>query len=300
MLFQVLVSEFIVKKGFRKLEDEHARLLVNAARRALDIKLVDLDKLLIDWANWDDSYAFVQTPTPEYVQSNLLIDTFLDQSLVCVVFQNKQGDLIYLQGVNHDGQFDKVLADNIFRQISMKSPSLSESLDKQKGMLTLETGELVMIAKRPVLTSKLAGPAMGTIMFVRIVSQAMQNEISSLLGSDMTLVPLGEKKDIWVKAIQSQDKVFISHGDENSSEGFGVILDIKGTPSVLIKVATNPIFSQQGQNIANFFFSIFTFAILLFSLLGYFILHKKVLKRLESLMYQIAQRDDLSKGVSCF
>ncbi|HAR32618.1 MAG TPA: hypothetical protein DCR95_00555, partial [Desulfobacter sp.] len=222
ILFHLLASEFIVKKGFQKLEDEHARFLVNAARGALGIKLVDLDKLLMDWANWDDSYDFVQTPTPEYVQSNLLIDTFLDQSLVCVVFQNKQGDLIYLQGVNHDGQFDKALADNIFRQISMKSPSLSESLDKQKGMLTLETGELVMIAKRPVLTSKVAGPAMGTIMFVRIVSQAMQNEISSLLGSDMTLVPLGEKKDIWVKAIQSQDKVFISHGDENSSEGFGV------------------------------------------------------------------------------
>ncbi|MDX9963381.1 PAS domain S-box protein [Desulfobacter postgatei] len=298
ILFHLLASEFIVKKGFQKLEDEHARLLVNAARRALGIKLVDLDRLLIDWANWDDSYDFVQTPTPEYVQSNLLIDTFLDQSLVCVVFQNKQGDLIYLQGVNHDGQFDKTLADNIFRQISMKSPSLSESLDKQKGMLTLETGELVMIAKRPVLTSKVAGPAMGTIMFVRIVSQAMQNEISSLLGSDMTLVPLGEKKDIWVKAIQSQDKVFISHGGENSSEGFGVILDIKGTPSVLIKVATNPIFFQQGKNIANFFFSIFTFAILLFNLLGYFILHKKVLKRMESLMYQIAQRDNLSKDAA--
>ncbi|WP_020589211.1 PAS domain S-box protein [Desulfobacter curvatus] len=295
ILFYLIASEFIVKKGFQKHEDEHAILLVNTARRLLDLKLVNLDKLLIDWANWDDSYDFVQTPTPEYVQSNLPIDTFLDQSLVCVVFQNEKRDVIYLQAVNHDGQFDKALADKMFRQISMKCPSLAKSLDKQHGMLTFETGEVVMIAKRPVLTSNASGPPMGTIMFVRIVSQAILNEISSLLSSDITLASLNEKKEIFVKAMQSEDRVFISHKDETRIEGFGAILDIKGTPSILMKVVTNPTFSQHVQNTTNLFFSIFTAAILLLSLFGYFVLHKKVLKRLESLMQQISQQEDYPK-----
>jgi len=292
ILFHLFASEFIVKRGFQKLEDGHARLLVKAAERALELKLVNLDKLLIDWANWDDSYDFMQAPTPEYVQSNLPIDTFLEQSLMCVVFQNKKGDVIYLQAVNHNKEFDGELGDEIFRQISMKYPSLAGSLDKQKGMVTFETGELAMIARRPVLTSKGTGPPMGTIMFVRVVSQAILNDISSLLGADIALVPLNEKRDIWVKTTKSEDKVFILHGDENSSKGFGAILDIKGAPSVLMKVATNPTFSQHGKNITNLFFSFFTFAILLFSLFGYFVLHKKVLKRLESLMHQISQRKD--------
>ncbi len=62
ILFQLLASEFIVKKGFQQFEEKHARLQVNTARRALNLQLENLDKLLIDWANWDDSYDFVQPP----------------------------------------------------------------------------------------------------------------------------------------------------------------------------------------------------------------------------------------------
>ena len=298
ILFHLFASKFIVKKGFQKLEDGHAQLLVNAARRALDLNLVSLDKLLIDWTIWDASYDFVQAPTQEYIQSNLRINTFLDQSLVCVVFQNRKGDVIYLQAVNHNGKFDSELANKIFRQVSMKWPSLAENPGKQNGMVTIETGELVMLARRPVLTSKGTGPPMGTIMFVRVVSQAILNEISSYLDSDIALVPLNEKRDLWVKAMKSENQMFISHGNENKSEGFGIIHDPKGTPSALMKVVTNPTFSQHGQNIIDSFFTVFTFAIFLFSLFGYFVLHKKILKRLESLMHQISQREAFPEKAS--
>ncbi|MCG8551690.1 MAG: PAS domain S-box protein, partial [Desulfobacterales bacterium] len=293
ILFQLLASEFVVKKGFQKFEDEHIRLQVNAARRALNLKLENLDKLLLDWANWDDSYDFVQTPTPEYVRSNFPIETFLDQSLVCVVIQNMKGDVIYLQAVNENGLFDQPFADQIFRRISMKYPSVPTSLGIQKGMLTFKTGEQVMIAKRPVLTSNASGPPMGTIMLVRIVSQAMLDEISSMLGSKISLAPLNEKKDIWAKTTKAN--VYIAHKDEESCRGFGIIPDIKGAPSIQIKVITNPTFAQHGQNITNLFFSILIVAILLFSLLGYFVLHKKVLKRLELLMQQISQQEAAPK-----
>lgn len=292
ILFHLLASEFIVKKGFQKLEDRHTQVLVNTARRALNLNLSNLDKLLIDWANWDDSYDFMQRPTPDYIQSNLPIDTFLDQSLVCVVFQNQKNDIIYLHAVNHNGQFDKALANDIFRQISINYPFLTTDLDEHKGMVTFETGETAMIAKRPVLTSNASGPAMGTIMFVRIVSRAILNEINALLDADISLVSLDETKRIWDNVMQSQDKVFISHENEMRIEGFGGILDIKGAPSVLIKVATTPTFSQYGRHITHLFFSILTFAILLFSVIGYFILHIKVLKRLGSLMHQISKHED--------
>ncbi len=116
---------------------------------------------------------------PDYIDSNLPIETFLDQSLVCVVFQNRKGEIIYLKAVNRNGSFDKTLAHEIFRQISAKLPSPAENPEAQKGMLTLETGELVMVARRPVLTSEASGPPMGTIMFARSVSQTILDEISS-------------------------------------------------------------------------------------------------------------------------
>ena len=108
LLFHLVASEFIVKKGLKKFEDEHTRLLVKAADRALHLNLTNLDKLLlIAWASWDDTYQFVQAPTPAYAQSNLATETFLEQSLVCVAIQNKKQDVVYLQAVNRNRQFDK-------------------------------------------------------------------------------------------------------------------------------------------------------------------------------------------------
>nr|WP_319494055.1 PAS domain S-box protein [uncultured Desulfobacter sp.] len=293
ILFYLIASEFIVKKGFKKFEDEHARLLVKAADRALHLNLINLDKLLIAWASWDDTYHFVQMPTPEYAQSNLAIKTFLEQSLVCVAIQNKKQDVVHLQAVNPNRQFDKDLADKIFRQVSIQYPSLTDNMEKQAGMIMLDTGDLVLMAKRPILTSQGAGPAMGTMMFIRIVSTALLAEISSSLEADITLVPLRGKghNHILTRISESTDRVYLNPGHDGVSEGFGILLDLKGRPLTLMKVTTGPIFSRQGQNIANTVFVVLIFAILLFSLVAYFVLHKKIVKRLELLMHQISQRE---------
>nr|WP_321403532.1 PAS domain S-box protein [uncultured Desulfobacter sp.] len=293
ILFYLIASEFIVKNEFKKFEDEHVRLLVKAAERALNLNLTNLDKLLIAWASWDDTYHFVQMPAPEYAQSNLAIKTFLEQSLVCVAIQNKKQDIVHLQAVNPNRQFDKALADKIFRHVSLQYPSLTGNMEKQAGMIMLDTGELVLTAKRPILTSQGAGPAMGTMMFIRILSTALLAEISSSLEADITLVPLKGKghNHILTRIDESTDKVYLDPGNDGVSEGFGVILDLKGKPVTLMKVTTHPILSRQGQNIANSFFAILIFAILLFSLVAYFVLHKKLVKRLESLMHQISQHE---------
>ncbi len=186
ILFQLAASEFIVKKGFQELEDGHTRSLVNAARRMLHVKLTDLDTLLIDWTNGDDSYGFS-----------------------------------------------------------------------------------------------------------RFVSQAALDEMSALLGSDISLVPLKDNTDTLARAMAFEDQTVVFPGDQNTSEGFGVLLDTKNTPLALIKVSTDRVFSRRGEHITNSFFTAVTLAILLVSLLGYVILNKKILEPLDSLMDQISQRENL-------
>ena len=295
IVFHLVASEFIVKKRLKKFEDEHTRLLVNAADRALHRELSNLEKLLIAWASWDDTYHFVQTPTPEYAQSNLAVETFLKQSLVCVAIQNRKQEILHLQAVNPNAEFDKDLAEKIFRQVSIQTPSLAGSMEKQAGMILLDSGELVLMAKRPILTSQGSGPAMGTMMFVRIVSKALLAEISSPLEADITLLPLKGKghNHILNQIKDSTDKVYLPPEEDGVSEGFGTLLDLQDRPLALLKVATVPILSRQGQNIVNTFFAVLITALLLFSLAAYFVLHKKIVKRLESLMRQISTRESI-------
>ena len=169
-------------------------------------------------------------------------------------------------------------------------------MEKQIGMTMLDTGELVLTARRPILTSQGSGPAMGTMMFIRIVSKALLAEMSNPLEADITLVPLKGHNHILSRINESADKVYIPSSNGGVSEGFGVILDLKDRPLTLMKIVTDPILSRQGQKMLNTFFAVLIFALLLFSLAAYFVLHKKIVKRLESLMHQISQREHLPPG----
>lgn len=297
ILFQLVVSKSIVKAGFQKLEDEQTLFLVSAAKRALHMKLLDLDKLLIDWTSWDDSYRFAQDRNPEFINSNLTIDTFLDQSLIYVAIKDRKGEVIYQKAVNDNQEFDNELAKSIAQQIPEKLPQLTESSDGYGGMITLASGQLVIVVKRPILTSESTGPPMGTILFTKVVSKTMLSDISSLLGAKTLIYPVTDK-DVYAKVMKSKDQVFVSHGDENIPEGFGTIIDIEKKPVALVKVSTSSIFSQEGQRIVTFYFMVITLAILFISLIGYFILHKKVLRRLDSLMDQISQRENSTQETS--
>ena len=291
ILFQLIASKSIVKTGFQKLEDKQTLFLVSAARRALHLKLVDLDKLLIDWTSWDDSYRFAQDRNPEFINSNLLINTFLDQSLIYVAIKDRKGEVIYQKAINDNQEFDNELAKSIAQLIPEKLPQLAESSDGYGGMITLASGQLAIVAKRSILTSESTGPPIGTLLFTRVVSEAMLSDISSLLGAKTLVYPVNEK-EVYTKVMKSQDQMFVSHENENISEGFGTIIGIERNPVALIKVSTNRVFSQEGQRIVTFYFMVISLAILSISLIGYLILHKKVLRRLDSLMDQISQREN--------
>jgi len=298
ILFQLVASEFIVKSGFQGLEDRQTLSLVAAAKRALQLRLINLDKLLLDWASWDDSYYFAEAENPKYVESNLPMDTFLTQSLVCVAIEDRRGEVLYLQAANSDGEFDPDLADRIYQQVSREFPPMMEHWDGQLGLIALETGELIMVARRPILTSLATGPPMGSMMFARPVSAATLEELSSLLGARISFLWPDDQKEVYDSVIASQNQTLVSHGDANSSHGFSSIAGVTGKPIVLLEVSTSRLFSQEGKKIVNFYFGVAVSAVLLLSLSGYYVLHKKVLKRLDSLMQQISMRESSSEETS--
>jgi len=52
--------------------------------RSIDRELSFLDQVCYDWASWDDTYDFVETLSEEYIQTNLLQDTFTGNKLTFI------------------------------------------------------------------------------------------------------------------------------------------------------------------------------------------------------------------------
>jgi CheY-like chemotaxis protein len=61
---------------FTELERVSVSRDADRARRGLEAELDNLNVLVSDWGEWDDAYAFIVDANPQFVRSNLSVETF--------------------------------------------------------------------------------------------------------------------------------------------------------------------------------------------------------------------------------
>ncbi len=61
----------VLLNGYEKLEKQEVEEDVRRVEAALDEKLDGMGRTASDWANWDDTYAFMIDLDEAYIESNL-------------------------------------------------------------------------------------------------------------------------------------------------------------------------------------------------------------------------------------
>jgi sensor domain CHASE-containing protein len=297
---QFLASELVLTRGFQDIEDKQTRNLALMAKGILDRQLAFLDNLALDWSEWDDTYIFAQDGNDHYVQSNLSPETFSDQSLVCVSIQDRAGEPVYLRAFRQDGNVDMPLAMQIYRLTAGPLPPLprqSSASNGSGGILRLANGELLMVVKRPILTSSGSGPAMGSLMMARMITPEVIDGVSALMGEKVSLERPEDMKT--AKSTPGSDgDVYLTYPDKRTSVGLVPITDEDGRVVALLKVAAKRVISREGKTISYYYFGIIFCAILLIGLFSFFLLHKKVLNRLDLLMSRLSGRENADEEAS--
>ncbi len=286
---QLVVTNMVLKGGFQHIEDDRTRAAVETVERIVQLKLSSLDKLLVDWAYWDDTYQFTHDGNPEYLRSNLPPETFLAQSLAAVGIWNAQGKTLYLQAVREDGEADPAMTE-LFSRVGRETfPALPGG--GSGGIMGLGDGLLALVARRDILTSENGGPPAGQMVMARYITQETAKEISELVGRRVVIEPVTGSGFVGLEGTAVGDGIYIEHRDPDVSSGYGVLTDISGAAAALVRVHTIRDISREGRAIASTYFAIITLAVLLISGTGYFFLRRKVLDRLESLTNQVTLFD---------
>jgi PAS domain S-box-containing protein len=264
--------------------------MVSMARGMLDRQLAYIDDLALDWAEWDDTYIFVQDGNDRFVESNLSPQTYSDQSLVCISILNRRKESVYLRAFRPDGNVDMQLAMTINRLTAGPLPELPWQSGGFGGIVRLPSGELLMVVKRPILTSSGSGPAMGSLMMARMITPEVIEGISSLMGVHVSLEKLddGETR---ASSMKSADDVYLSYPNDRTSVGGVAVRDVEGRPVALLKVAAKRVVSREGKTISYYYFGIIFLVILLIGLFSFYLLHRKVLNRLDLLMSRLSDRE---------
>ncbi|MBF0494922.1 MAG: hypothetical protein HQL28_07345, partial [Candidatus Omnitrophica bacterium] len=81
-------SRFAVMRGFEQLEQKYAEKNTTRARETVFEKLNSLSVKIVDWSNWDDSYAFMENRNEAFVKSNLKDDSLKNLRINFIVFIN--------------------------------------------------------------------------------------------------------------------------------------------------------------------------------------------------------------------
>lgn len=285
---QFLVSTLVIKKGFQDLENEKVYASISTAQKSIKNELQTLDALLLDWSSWNDSYDFAQDHNSNYIESNFTIDTFLNQSLAAIIIWDINGKIILKQAVSTDGKIDNTLAEDIIKHSKGLLPEIAGIEGGHGGIIALTSGELVLIAKRKILTSNSDGTPMGSMLMARPISSKILKEISNRLGFPVLIQPVNPNLKIINKLSGAREQRIVRSPDDETANGLAPIFDINRHIVAILKTTVNRRISQQGKIISLYYYGSVILILFTVTMLGYFLLHKKVLARIEKLSTQVS------------
>jgi diguanylate cyclase (GGDEF)-like protein/PAS domain S-box-containing protein len=305
MLFVYFLSaRILLMDRFQNLEKNDASNKLQTAEMLLKQGGYDLDRIVRDWAYWDDTYAYVKGENPEFEAGNLQDDTFSILDIEYLGLIDREGKIIFLKGYDARTQKNLPISAN-FKATLLDHDDLwrfKSLMDGRVGLVQIDN-QILMLASRPVLTSFQEGPIVGTIFFARQINKSSADNISSLLnipvqifGSDAlsgskagkAISQKADQASILVPPAGSEEDVFV-YLNENNLAALRPLKDMYGKDIGWIRVDLTREIYVQGQSTTNYLFWGCLIAGILFWFVLFFILQRMVLSRITKLSKEVVQ-----------
>ncbi len=192
-LFVFFALNRILLQRFMHLENTEIAEKAKQLSLLVEREKRNLERIVYDWAFWDDTYRFMGGEYPEYVEVNCTDDIFPNLGIDFLGFLRPDGTLVYGKSVDPNTRESLPLPQDLVRLIRVVGQSLSPAylLDGRSGFLSVQ-GEVWFFALSWILKSDLSGPPKGFLVMARRVDQSFLNHLSDLFGHEINLVALDE------------------------------------------------------------------------------------------------------------
>ena len=245
-------SHFIIVSSFARLEEQDTREDVVRTLSALDNEFVDLSSKARDYADWDETYVFVQDANEEYIQNNLDAPTWANLRVDVVLFINNSGQLVFGTVFQPDGTTTPI--PQSFLDLLSANDTLwghSSITGEITGIVPFEDKPL-LIASKPILTSMHEGPIRGALIMGRCFGS---EEIDYLAQTEHLPLALSRFNDSetnsdFYAARQSLSKekpVFMQPLNGDTVAGYALLTDIYGDPFLVLRATMPRDIYKQGE-----------------------------------------------------
>lgn len=248
-----LSAHLIVGQIFTGIEQRQMLVDMERSVSMINDELGPLSQTNLDYAAWDDSYAFIADGNPAYIQSNLSDGTFVANRFSLVAYFDNDGAIVYCKAYNlreqHAETSDNPLCMFVADSLTLRNLSGSES--SVSGLLMTPDG-LLMISAQPILTSTYSGPPRGTLVMARLLNESELERLAATLHLQLSIHRLDAgvmDHDLAaaVADLGAATTVVISPLNAESFAGYSFLRDLAGQPVAVLRVVTNRSLYAQGQ-----------------------------------------------------
>lgn len=272
------LSHSIFLGGYEQLERDDTARNVSRALSAFQADLNSISSLNVDWASWDDTYDFIVSKNPAYIDSTLNDETLAKQRLNLVVYLDPAGKKVFAKTFQYITMKETPMPSDMASHLAPGSPLAKASEVGVSGVVPLKDG-LLMVTAHPILTSEGKGPSRGTLIMGRFLDHDEVSYLSDTIHMPLSLLPSVNER----MALAGNNDIAVRPVDSRTIEGFGVVRDIYGKPAGMLRIELPRDIYNQGKDSVSYFIVYLIVAALVAAMAIMVILERKVLSRLKSL-----------------
>jgi len=298
-------SSTILLYGFAEVEAEGTRQNIKRVQDALSEEIEKLDLTTTDWAEWDDSYAFVEDVNKTYVRRHLSDVSISRLELNLMLYIHSSGRIVFSKAYDLERDQHISILNNFQKHLSAKGLLQHSNTQASLTGLILLPENPILIASRPILTSESKGPIRGTLIMGRFLNSSISKRLAERTHLSVTMHRFNDPKmppDF--QAVRSsllvQEPPLVRPLSQETVAGYTLIKDIYGKPAILMRVDSPRRIYKQGQESIRYLISSLVVVGLVFVIATLLILEKLILARLSRLsagVYSIGTSGDLSTRV---
>lgn len=267
-VFYALVHIFVMD-SILELERRGMCRDVERLRSALKVSLDRIGYSVVDWAEWDDSYQFVAGQNERFRESLLTAVSYAILNLNMIVFVDTSDRMVY--GTFFDPATRAITpvpeaASKLITQES-KLHRHPPGLRGTEGILMV-AGRPMLAAAHPILTSKGAGPARGTLVFGQWLDEKLVRHISEMTLLRASVLPLGSQLPADFGAasrlVTKKCPVVVVALSSLKIAGYGIEYDLRGRPAVMLRVVSSRGIYRTGRRLVGYLLTALALLSLLF------------------------------------
>lgn len=280
-----LVSRFALMSGFARLEGESAQHEIHHLQNAFRNEQSSLQVMARDYAQWDETYDFMQSRAPEYARKELTNDTFKIIRINFFALFDTEGRPVLFKSVG-----DWQPTDEELRTVAAipGRHSYDEIAGGVTGVLEFQ-GKILFFAGEPVLNSRGSGKARGLLVMGRLLDESVLAAMGRAAGFSVWLEPAQNIAAASRGTVYSGGDEFAMIETDSTMLDYVTIRDFSGTARRLLVGRTPRSLFQEGKVETRYLWGLLMLAGAIFCGALFFFVDKVLMDRVTSLSRDVAK-----------